>query len=212
VFLIAASHCWATADTLHAVAAALGSRVLRQAADSYDRAARSAYGRTPRPTPAGNSLRQAGRLLARAAAVSGDYTLAQVALITQLAVLAEAVISLRHAQRHAAQAGLTLNEGPAALDGHDESGVAQDLDGASDGTACHAELLDEGCLTGQRHVGGQLPGLDLRAEDGSELLVGRDRRAHVDAAGGHAAMTHRVHDVPNERYVQHVLDVLYKLN
>jgi hypothetical protein len=86
----AADAAWATADTLHAAAAALGSRVLRQAADSYDRAARTAYGRMPRPTPTGNSLRQTARLLARAAAVSSGHTLAQVTLITQLAALAEA--------------------------------------------------------------------------------------------------------------------------
>ena len=99
----AADAAWATADTLHAAAAALGSRVLRQAADSYDRAARPAYGRTPRPTSTGDRLRQTARLLAKAAAVSGDH-MAQLTLITQLAALAEAVISLRYAQRHAAQA------------------------------------------------------------------------------------------------------------
>ena len=43
----AADAAWAAADTLHAAAAALGSRVLRQAADSYDRAARAPYGRIP---------------------------------------------------------------------------------------------------------------------------------------------------------------------
>jgi hypothetical protein len=37
----AADAAWATADTLHAAAAALGSRVLRDAADAYDRAARA---------------------------------------------------------------------------------------------------------------------------------------------------------------------------
>jgi hypothetical protein len=95
---------WATADTLHAAATALGSRVLRQAADSYDRAARPAYGRTPRPTSTGNSLRHTARLLAKATAVSDDHILDQLTLITQLATLADAVISLRHAQRHAAQA------------------------------------------------------------------------------------------------------------
>jgi hypothetical protein len=100
----AADAAWAAADTLHAAAAALGSRVLRQAADSYDRAARPAYGRTPRPTPTGNSLRQTARLLVKAAAVSGDDMLTQLTLITQLAALADAVISLRYAQRHAAQA------------------------------------------------------------------------------------------------------------
>ena len=100
----ASDAAWAVADTLHAAAAALGSRILRQAADSYDRAGRLAYGRTPRPTPTGNSLRQTARLLAKAGVASGDHLLAQVTLIAQLAALAEAVIALRHAQRHAAQA------------------------------------------------------------------------------------------------------------
>jgi hypothetical protein len=40
----AADAAWAAADTLHVAAAALGSRVLRQAADSYDRAARAPMG------------------------------------------------------------------------------------------------------------------------------------------------------------------------
>jgi hypothetical protein len=97
----AADAAWATADTLHTTAAALGSRMLRQAADSYDRAA---YGRIPCPTPVGSNLRQTARLLAKAAAFSGDYTLAQVTLITRLAALAEAVAELRRVQRHTAQA------------------------------------------------------------------------------------------------------------
>jgi len=100
----AADAAWAAADTLHVAAAALGSRVLRHAADSYDRAARAPYGRIPRPTPAGNSLRQAARLLARAAAVTDDNTLALVTLVTRLAALAEALAELRSAQRYAAQA------------------------------------------------------------------------------------------------------------
>ena len=91
-------------DTLHAAAAALGSRVVRQAATAYDRAARVPYGRIPRPTPAGNSLRRAARLLSAAAFVSHDRTLAQIALIARLAALADAVTELREAQRHAAQA------------------------------------------------------------------------------------------------------------
>ena len=50
----AADAAWAAADTLHAAAAALGSRVLRQAADSYDRAARAPLRADPgaRPSPA----------------------------------------------------------------------------------------------------------------------------------------------------------------
>jgi hypothetical protein len=52
---------WATSDTLHVAAAMLGSRILRQAADAYDRAARSPCGRIPPPSPVGNRLRQVGR-------------------------------------------------------------------------------------------------------------------------------------------------------
>jgi len=46
---------WAASDTLHVAAAALGSRVVRQAANSYARAARVPYARIPRPTPAGTA-------------------------------------------------------------------------------------------------------------------------------------------------------------
>ena len=52
-------------DTLHAAAAALGSRVLRQAADSFDRAALAPHGRVPAVvSPDGISLRWSARLLA----------------------------------------------------------------------------------------------------------------------------------------------------
>ena len=94
---------WAASDTLHSAAAALGSRVIRQAADSYARAARIPYARMPRPTPVGNSLRQAARLLFSAALV--NPTAAQADLIVRLVALAEAVIELRRAQQQlAAQA------------------------------------------------------------------------------------------------------------
>jgi hypothetical protein len=64
----AADAAWATSDTLHMAAAALGSRILRQAADAYDRAAPRASqsypaalsGREPvaagRPVPVGVRL------------------------------------------------------------------------------------------------------------------------------------------------------------
>ncbi len=45
----AADAAWAASDLLHVTAAALGSDVLRQAADSFDRAARVEYGRVPAP-------------------------------------------------------------------------------------------------------------------------------------------------------------------
>jgi len=98
----ASDAAWAASDTLHAAASVLGSRELRKAADSYARAGRIPYGRTPRPTPAGVSLRHAARLLSRAA--GQDDTAALAALILQLAALVETVIELRQVQRHAAQA------------------------------------------------------------------------------------------------------------
>ena len=100
----AADAAWATSDTLHVAAATLGSRILRQAADAYDRAARAPSGRIPPPTPAGNRLRQAAGLLSAFAYLTGDRSLTPVVLITRLAALAEAVAELRDAQQHAAQA------------------------------------------------------------------------------------------------------------
>jgi hypothetical protein len=58
---VAADAAWASADTLHVTAKLLGNRVIRQAADAYDRAARLPCGRVPRPSPLGNDLRHAAR-------------------------------------------------------------------------------------------------------------------------------------------------------
>jgi hypothetical protein len=104
----AADAAWAASDTLHVAAAMLGSRILRQAADAYDRAARAPFGRIPPPSPAGNQLRQAARLLSTFASLTGDKSLAPVMLITRLAALAEAVAELREAQQHATQAAAAL--------------------------------------------------------------------------------------------------------
>ena len=100
----AADAAWAAGDTLHAAAAALGSRIVRDAATAYDRAARVPYGRLPRRTSAGMSLRRAARLLSAAGYAGHDRTLAHAALVTRLAGLAEAVSELRIAQQHRAQA------------------------------------------------------------------------------------------------------------
>jgi hypothetical protein len=100
----AADAAWATSDALHVAAAMLGSRLLRQAADAYDRAARAPYGRIPPPSAAGNQLRQAARFLSAFADLTGDRALAPIVLITRLAALAEAVAELRDTQQHAAQA------------------------------------------------------------------------------------------------------------
>ncbi len=103
-----ADTAWAASDTMHVAAAMLGSRILRQAADAYDRAARSPYGRVPPPSPAGNHLREAARLLSAFAYLTSDRSMAPIVLITRLAALAEAVAELRGAQRHAAQAAAAL--------------------------------------------------------------------------------------------------------
>jgi len=100
----AADAAWATADTLHAAAAALGSRILRQAADAYDRAARAPYGRIPAPTPAGDSLRRAARLPSAYGYLTSDPSFRPIVLITRLAMLAEAIAALRQTQERAAQA------------------------------------------------------------------------------------------------------------
>jgi hypothetical protein len=100
---VAADAAWAAADTLHAAAAALGSRVLRQAADSYDRAARVPYGRIPAPGQPGNNLRRTARLLSTLPSVA-DVPLAETTLLLRFAKLAEAIAELREAQRLAAQA------------------------------------------------------------------------------------------------------------
>jgi len=100
----AADAAWAAADTLHAAARALDSRVLRRAADSYDRAARGRHGRIPRPTAEGSQLRAAARLLSMTGGIAGDGTMFSAALIANLVALAMAVAELRQAQQHAAQA------------------------------------------------------------------------------------------------------------
>ena len=104
----AADAASAASDTLHVAAAALGSRTLRQAADDYDRAARQPSGRVPAPTPVGNQLRHAARLISAYAYLTGDRTLTPVVLLVRLAALAEAVAELRQSQQHAAQAAAAL--------------------------------------------------------------------------------------------------------
>ena len=104
----AADAAQAAADTLHVAAAMLHSRPLRQAAGFYERAAREPFGRIPPPTKAGNQLRQAARVMAAYAHVSGDRTNEWAIVIVRLAALAEAVAGLRDAQQRAAQARAAL--------------------------------------------------------------------------------------------------------
>jgi hypothetical protein len=100
----AADAAWAAADALHVAARALGSPELRRAADRYDRAARTPYGRIPRATREGSQMRAAARLMALVGQITGETTLVTAALIANLVALAVAVGQLREAQQHAAQA------------------------------------------------------------------------------------------------------------
>jgi hypothetical protein len=100
----AADAAWAAADTLHVAARALRNPALRCAADSYNRAARAAYGRIPRRSHDGDQLRRTARMIALAGNLTGDNTLMAIALMAQLVALAAAVVELRQAQQHAAQA------------------------------------------------------------------------------------------------------------
>jgi hypothetical protein len=95
---------WAAADTLHAAAATLRSRVIQEAAAAYDRASRTPYRQLPARTRPGTGLRQAARLIAATGFLTADPALAQLALLPRLAALAESVAELRDAQGHAAQA------------------------------------------------------------------------------------------------------------
>jgi hypothetical protein len=104
----AADAAQAASGTLHVAAALLGSRPLRQAADFYARAAREPHGRIPAPTPAGNQLRHAARLMASCAHLGGEHASTAAVLILQLAALAEALAELRQAQQRAAQARAAL--------------------------------------------------------------------------------------------------------
>ena len=96
-----ADAAWAAADALHAAARATGSRVLRCAADGYDRAARAPHRQIPRRTREGDGLRTAARLLAM---TGGDGMDQAGPLARNLVSLVDAVADLRTAQAHAAQA------------------------------------------------------------------------------------------------------------
>ena len=70
----------------------------RCAADSYDRAARAAYGRIPARSHDGDQLRRTARLIALAGNLTGDITLMAIALMGQLVALAAAVAELHQAR------------------------------------------------------------------------------------------------------------------
>src|SRR6266851_1460695 len=100
----AADAAHAAADALHVAARITRNETLHRAADAYDRAARVPYGRTPRRSPQGRSLRTTAWLLAMAGRSGHDYGLRLCGLAASLADLTVAVAELRQAQQHAAQA------------------------------------------------------------------------------------------------------------
>lgn len=111
---LAAEHPASAADAAHAAGEALhitarlaeGTRggPITAAADAYDRAARELYGRIPQPTPTGNGLRTAARMLALCGRARRDESTQLLSLVLNLAALADAVSALREAQTRAAQA------------------------------------------------------------------------------------------------------------
>ena len=100
----AADAAWAAASTFHATARAIRDPALRRAADTFDRAARAAYGKIPYRTTEGDRLRAAARLLAMAGSSEAGTTPTALHLAASLVRLAGAVGELRQAQQHAAQA------------------------------------------------------------------------------------------------------------
>jgi hypothetical protein len=95
---------WAAAATFHATARAIRDPALRRAADTYDRAARAAYGKIPHRTTEGDRLRAVARLLSMISSEGDSATPAALTLAASLVGLAKAVGELRQAQQHAAQA------------------------------------------------------------------------------------------------------------
>ncbi|WP_433155779.1 hypothetical protein ACQPZ8_32405 [Actinomadura nitritigenes] len=87
-------------------AKATGNRHLHRAADAYDRAARAPYGRIPTPTPAGDALRTAARLLARTGVIKNRTVVSAVLLIANLVALLDTIAELRHLQQRRAQADI----------------------------------------------------------------------------------------------------------
>jgi hypothetical protein len=103
----AADAAWAASDFLAAAGHVVEGRrggPLTEAADQYDQAARELFGAAPQPTAAGHGLRAAGRLLLAAHVAKPSETRQLLALLAQLAALADAVTRLRETQQRAAHA------------------------------------------------------------------------------------------------------------
>ncbi len=104
----AADAAWAASDYLTGAARLVAGNgkagPLEGAARDLDRAAREQWGRIPAPSAAGQGLRAASGLLLAARFVHQAETAHLLALLAQLAVLADAVTRMREAQGRAEQA------------------------------------------------------------------------------------------------------------
>lgn len=89
---------WAAADLIAAAAEATGNAELGRAADAFARAARTPWGRVPRPTPTGAMLRTASYLLAACRPGGYQGRTARLAVLTALTGLARTLAGLRRQQ------------------------------------------------------------------------------------------------------------------
>ncbi|TDB86292.1 hypothetical protein [Actinomadura sp. 7K534] len=108
--------CWAASDGLHTAAQATSNQHLRHAAQTYDRAARTPHGRLPRPTPAGNALRTAARLLALTGTAQNQTTVSALMLVANLITLLDTIAELRRLHYRQAQADAALKAATQARD------------------------------------------------------------------------------------------------
>lgn len=98
----------ATGDVLLAASVASGSPELRQAAWVYQRAARPPWARYPAPSPAGQALRAAARMLGQVRLRPGRGDGLLLALVKVLVVLVAAVAEYRAARRQQFQAAAAV--------------------------------------------------------------------------------------------------------
>ncbi|MFI2712169.1 relaxase [Micromonospora sp. NPDC018662] len=127
----------AAADLLTSLAYAMeGDRrgPLHRAAEVFDRAARDLYGRVPRPTGRSQEMRAMSRLVALMGRISGDDdTIAALALVMDLARLADTLEQLRKAQQrlHQAEAARAAAEALRLVAGGRQLAVALPLTATS---------------------------------------------------------------------------------
>ena len=104
----AADAAWAASDFLAGAARLVAgdgrAGPLEQAARDLDRAAREQWGRVPAPSQAGQGLRAASGLLLAARFVQSAEASRLLALLAQVAALADSVTRMREAQGRAVQA------------------------------------------------------------------------------------------------------------